>query len=75
MVVFRATSNEPTRVHPMQIWQTPFISAEHAAAAPADAGYLGKVGNAELVRGISDALHAAAHARSPRSPRAAPTRI
>ena len=57
MVVFRAASNEPTRVHPMQVWQTPFASAEHAAATPAGCpGYLGKVGNAELVRGISDAL-------------------
>jgi hypothetical protein len=56
MVVFRATSNEPTRVHPMQVWQTPFVSAEHAAKMPPAPGYLGKVGNAELVRGISDAL-------------------
>ncbi|KFE70299.1 DNA repair ATPase [Hyalangium minutum] len=56
LALFRATSNEPTRVHPMQIWQTPFVSAEHAAALPAAPGYLGKVGNAELVRGISDAL-------------------
>jgi hypothetical protein len=56
LVVFRAASNEPTRVHPMQVWQTPFVSAEHAAATPPAPGYLGKVGNAELVRGISDAL-------------------
>ncbi|WNG47046.1 AAA family ATPase [Archangium minus] len=56
MVVFRSTSNEPTRVHPMQVWQTPFVSAEHAAKMPPAPGYLGKVGNAELVRGISDAL-------------------
>jgi hypothetical protein len=56
LVVFRATSAEPTRVHPMQVWQTPFVSAEHAAATPPAPGYLGKVGNAELVRGISDAL-------------------
>jgi len=56
MVLFRAASNEPTRVHPMQVWQTPFVSAEHAAKMPPAPGYLGKVGNAELVRGISDAL-------------------
>ncbi|KFA88715.1 DNA repair ATPase [Archangium violaceum] len=56
MVLFRAVSNEPTRVHPMQVWQTPFVSAEHAAKMPPAPGYLGKVGNAELVRGISDAL-------------------
>ncbi|AGC45695.1 hypothetical protein MYSTI_04399 [Myxococcus stipitatus DSM 14675] len=56
LVVFRETSQDPTRVHPMQVWQTPFVSDEHAAATPAAPGYLGKVGNAELVRGISDAL-------------------
>jgi hypothetical protein len=54
MVVFRSASNEPTRVHPMQIWQTPFTSDEYAAAAPKDDSYLTKVGNSELVRGISD---------------------
>ncbi|WNG17158.1 DNA repair ATPase [Cystobacter fuscus] len=64
MVVFRATTNEPTRVHPMQVWQTPFVSAEHAAKTPPAPGYLGKVGNAELVRGISDALTLVRLARS-----------
>ncbi len=54
MVVFRAESDEPTKVHPVQIWNTPFTSAEFAAAAPVEGGYLGKVGNADLVRGISD---------------------
>ncbi|WP_437720902.1 DNA repair ATPase [Sorangium sp. So ce861] len=56
MVIFRASSEEPTRVHPMQIWQTPFMTAEFAASAPTDGSYLAKVGNADLVRGISDAL-------------------
>ncbi len=56
MVVMRGVSTEPTRVHPMQVWQTPFTSAEHAASAPTDGSYLGKVGNADLVRGLSDAL-------------------
>ncbi|WP_437332181.1 DNA repair ATPase [Sorangium sp. So ce394] len=56
MVIFRAASEEPTRVHPMQIWQTPFMTAEFAASAPTDGSYLAKVGNADLVRGISDAL-------------------
>ena len=55
LIVFKATSDEPTRVHNMQVWQTPYLSAEHAAAAPKVEGMLGKVGNAELVRGISDA--------------------
>ncbi len=56
MVVMRAASAEPTRVHPMQVWQTPFTSAEHAASVPTDNSYLAKVGNADLVRGLSDAL-------------------
>src|SRR5262249_18055631 len=56
MVVMRGVSREPTRVHPMQVWHTPFTSAEFAASAPTDGSYLGKVGNADLVRGLSDAL-------------------
>jgi ATPase involved in DNA repair/ATPase family associated with various cellular activities (AAA) len=55
MVVFRAVTDEPARVHPLQIWQTPFTSVEYAAAAPTDGSYLSKVGNADLVRGISEA--------------------
>jgi hypothetical protein len=56
MLVMRAVSSEPTRVHPMQVWQTPFTSVEFAASAPTDGSYLAKVGNADLVRGLSDAL-------------------
>ena len=56
IVVFRAMSDEPTRVHPMQVWRTPFTSVEFAAAAPTDGSFLANVGNAELVRGISDAF-------------------
>ncbi len=55
LVVFRA-QDEATRVHTMQIWQTPFMSDAVAAAAPTTGSYLEKVGNAELVRGISDCL-------------------
>ncbi|MBD8507896.1 DNA repair ATPase, partial [Hoyosella sp. G463] len=56
LVVFRAGSNEPTRVHPMQVWSTPFQSDEYTAAQPVGHGPLERIGNAELVRGISDAL-------------------
>ncbi len=56
MVVFRTMGDEPTRVHPVQVWQTPFVSAEFAANAPTPQGALGKLGNAELVRGISEVL-------------------
>ncbi|HET9139871.1 DNA repair ATPase, partial [Actinophytocola sp.] len=56
MVVFRAASDEPTRVHPMQVWQTPFASDSYVAARPVGTGPLERVGNADLVRGISDCL-------------------
>ena len=55
MAIFRE-DQEPTRVHPLQIWRTPFDTLENAAAKPKDGSYLAKVGNADLVRGISDAL-------------------
>jgi MoxR-like ATPase len=56
LVAFRATSEEPTRVHPMQVWQTPFVSDSFAAAQPVGTGPLERIGNADLVRGISDCL-------------------
>ena len=52
-VVFSAEA-EPSRVHAMQIWQTPFCSEEHASNQPADNSFFGKIGNPELVRGVSD---------------------
>ena len=56
MVVFTAVSSEPARVHTMHVWQTPFVSDDHAAKAPKTGAYLEKVGNRDLVRGLSDAL-------------------
>ena len=56
MVVFRFAVDEPTRVHPMQIWQTSFCSDEHLAARPTNGSELANLGNAELVKGISDAF-------------------
>ncbi|MEM6703735.1 MAG: DNA repair ATPase [Acidobacteriota bacterium] len=58
MIVLRDTSDEPTRVHTMQVWQTPFCSEVFAAQGTSAAAgtYLEQIGNAELVRGISDAL-------------------
>lgn len=53
LVIFTA-ENEPTRVHPMQIWQTPYQTLEFASKAPASQTFFGRIGNAELVRGISD---------------------
>ncbi|WP_412759458.1 DNA repair ATPase [Nocardiopsis rhodophaea] len=56
LVVFRDGGGEPTRVHPMQVWQTPYVSDVYAAAQPVGTGPLERIGNAELVRGISDCL-------------------
>jgi len=56
LVAFRAAAGGPARVHPMQVWQTPYVSDTYAAAQPAGTGPLDRVGNADLVRGIADAL-------------------
>ncbi|MCC6648493.1 MAG: DNA repair ATPase [Polyangiaceae bacterium] len=64
LTVFRASS-EPTRTHPVQVWRTPFTSADWAAQIKTDGSYLAKVGNAELVRGVSDALQLARQAANP----------
>lgn len=54
MVLFHAENDDPTRVHQLQVWTTPFFSDEYAAAVPASTTELGKIGNAELVRAVSD---------------------
>jgi len=53
MIIFYA-DNEPNRVHPLQIWQTPYYSDSYASAQPTSQSFYGKVGNSELVRGISE---------------------
>lgn len=53
LVIF-TSEDEPTRVHPMQVWQTPFTSQEFADQAPTAQSFFGKIGNSALVRGVSD---------------------
>ncbi len=53
IVIFSAEM-EPTRVHPMQIWNTPYQSQEFASKEPTNQSFFGRVGNAALVRGIAD---------------------
>lgn len=53
LVIFYA-QEEATRVHPVQIWQTPYFSDAFASAQPVKQNFFGKIGNAELVRGISE---------------------
>ncbi|MBT7443845.1 MAG: AAA domain-containing protein [Methylococcales bacterium] len=54
MVIFNAEGDQATRIHPMQVWNTPFMSEVFASQIPQSQSFFGKIGNAELVRGISD---------------------
>jgi hypothetical protein len=65
MVLFNAEGDSPTRVHPMQIWQTPFVSDEFAASRPPGTSFMGRLGNAELVRGISSLFELAREIETP----------
>lgn len=56
LIVFR-DDGEPTRVHPMQIWATPFVSDDYHARQPLGDGFLERIGNAEAVRGVSESLN------------------
>ncbi|MFF7135552.1 hypothetical protein RKD27_000305 [Streptomyces sp. SAI-126] len=56
LMVLRADGDEPQRVHPLQLWKSPYVSDTHAAAQPVGTGTLARIGNADLVRGISDCL-------------------
>jgi ATPase involved in DNA repair/ATPase family associated with various cellular activities (AAA) len=71
ILVFHDNDGEPTRVHPMQLWQTPFASEEHVSAQPPATGFFGKIGNAELVRGVSDLMGIARAVREQAPTRAA----
>ncbi|MET0027114.1 MAG: DNA repair ATPase [Candidatus Thiodiazotropha sp.] len=53
-MLFNTESEEPTRNHPMQVWRTPFYSDDHVPAENHGNSLLGKVGNAELVRAVSE---------------------
>jgi MoxR-like ATPase len=52
-VIFTA-EDEATRIHPMQVWETPYFSQEHAAKQPSSDNFYSRIGNRELVRGISE---------------------
>ncbi|MGJ7419322.1 DNA repair ATPase [Streptomyces cinereoruber] len=60
MVVLRGVSGEPGRVHPVQVWTTPYVSDVHVAPVSDDP--LARIGNADLVRGVSDCLSIARQA-------------
>lgn len=65
MVIFSAEGSEPTRIHPMQVWQTPFCTDEFSARQPVRSGFFGRIGNAELVRGVSDLLNLSREIETP----------
>ncbi|WP_201538102.1 DNA repair ATPase [Psychrobacter immobilis] len=53
-LVLFSDQTEPSRIHPMQIWHTPYASPEYVSELPESTSFYGKIGNKELVRGISD---------------------
>ncbi|MEU8524040.1 DNA repair ATPase [Streptomyces sp. NPDC048629] len=65
MVVLRTEDGDPGRMHPVQIWQTSYVANTHVS--PAGDGPLARIGNADLVRGISDCLAIARQATEPAS--------
>ncbi|WP_026928491.1 DNA repair ATPase [Glycomyces tenuis] len=66
LLAFRFTGDEATRVHPMQVWETPFVSEAHAAAHESGDTPIHRIGNAEAVRAVSDALSVARMVREMR---------
>ncbi len=53
-MLFYTETEEPTRNHPMQVWRTPFYSDDHVPVGDPGNSLLGKIGNAELVRAVSE---------------------
>nr|WP_238420421.1 DNA repair ATPase [Streptomyces taklimakanensis] len=55
-----AAGQDAPRTHPVQVWSTPYLSDDHAAALaaerPVEDGPLNRVGNAEVVRAVADCL-------------------
>jgi len=54
LIVIFSAEGEPTRIHPMQLWDTPYVSAEFASKEATSQTFFGRIGNAELVRGVSN---------------------
>ncbi|MER7843619.1 DNA repair ATPase [Kitasatospora sp. NPDC096077] len=56
LIALRPAEDGPTRLHPVQLWQSPFTSDRYAAEQPPGTGPLARIGNADLVRGLADCL-------------------
>jgi len=52
LILFRA-ENESRKNHPIQIWQTPFVSADFQTAVTSDS-FLVKIGNKEVVQAMAE---------------------
>lgn len=55
MIMFRSEP-EPTRTHPLQVWESPYSTQEYFDAQPRESSELDRIGNPNLVTGIADAL-------------------
>jgi MoxR-like ATPase len=64
LVSYRADSADPSRVHNLQVWDTPFTSQEFAAGNVDTTSFLGRIGNVDLVRGIADGFSVVRLARN-----------
>ena len=53
MIIFYA-EKEASRIHPVQIWQTAYYSDVFASQQTQSPSFFGKIGNTDLVRGISE---------------------
>lgn len=53
LLYFR-TTDEPAKHHALQVWQTPYVSANYSPPIEADS-LLYKIGNKDLVRGMAEA--------------------
>ena len=55
VVFFKTEDAEPQKHHAIQVWQTPFVSAEFVAPT-GDESYLSKIGNRDIVRGMAECV-------------------
>ncbi|SOB81687.1 DNA repair ATPase [Streptomyces sp. 1331.2] len=56
LIALRPAEDGPARLHPVQLWRTPFTSERFAARQPPGTGPLARIGNADLVRALADCL-------------------
>jgi len=64
LVVFTA-EDEPTRAHPLQIWDSPYQVEQIEKVGASENTFYARIGNAELVRGVSDCMSLARQIASP----------